>query len=69
MLSAICQHDDQLSGVGQTSTDGVRVNGEWVERGDYWSRCCRMILRDHRVDVILETARGGLMRRGLRLMV
>jgi cyanophycin synthetase len=67
MLSAICQHDAQFTGVGQTSTDGVRVNGEWVERGDWTGPgAARMILRDKRVDVaILETARGGLMRRGL----
>ena len=67
MLSAICQHDEQFAGVGQTSTDGVRVNGEWVERGDWTGPgAARMILRDKRVDVaILETARGGLMRRGL----
>ena len=65
MLSAICQHDEQFTGVGQTSTDGVRVNGEWVERGDWTGPgAARMILRDQRVDVaILETARGGLMRR------
>ncbi len=67
MLSAICQHDAQFQGVGQTSTDGVCVNGEWVERGDWTGPgAARMILRDMRVDVaILETARGGLMRRGL----
>ena len=67
MLSAICQADPQFDGVGQTSTDGVRVNGDWVERGDWTGPgAARMILRDQRVDVaILETARGGLMRRGL----
>lgn len=67
MLSAICQHDEQFQGIGQTSTDGVRVNGEWVEKGDWTGPgAARMILRDSRVDVaILETARGGLMRRGL----
>ena len=45
----------------------MRVNGEWVERGDWTGPgAARMILRDKRVDVaILETARGGLMRRGL----
>ena len=67
MLSAICQHEQRFQGVGQTSTDGVRVNGEWVEKGDWTGPgAARMILRDSRVDVaILETARGGLMRRGL----
>jgi len=69
MLSAICQSDSQFQGVGQTSTDGVLVNGDWIERGDWTGPgAARMILRDQRVDVaILETARGGLMRRGLVL--
>ena len=67
MLSAICRASKKFSGVGQTSTDGVSINGEWVERGDWTGPgAARMILRDSRVDVaILETARGGLMRRGL----
>ena len=52
MLSAICQSDSQFEGVGQTSTDGVQVNGEWVERGDWTGPgAARMILRDRRVDV------------------
>jgi len=69
MLSAICQADTQFQGVGQTSTDGVCINGDWIERGDWTGPgAARMILRDPRVDVaILETARGGLMRRGLVL--
>jgi cyanophycin synthetase len=67
MVSAICQSDQQFQGVGQTSTDGVLVNGDWIEHGDWTGPgAARMILRDPRVDVaILETARGGLMRRGL----
>jgi cyanophycin synthetase len=54
---------------GQCSTDFVRVGDEVVERGD-WSGPggARAVLRDERVEVaVLETARGGLLRRGLAL--
>ncbi|MEP0546064.1 MAG: Mur ligase family protein [Rhodothermales bacterium] len=54
---------------GQCSTDFVRVGDEVVERGD-WSGPggARAVLRDPRVEVaVLETARGGLLRRGLAL--
>lgn len=53
--------------VGSTSTDGVCVNEEMVEQGDWTGTgAARMVLR--RPDVtaaVLETARGGLLRRGL----
>ena len=52
---------------GLSSTDGVMIAGEYVTRGD-WSgpQGARTVLRDGRVDVaVLETARGGLLRRGL----
>jgi UDP-N-acetylmuramyl tripeptide synthase len=54
---------------GTTSTDGVYVDSEVVSEGD-WSGPggARLVLRDPRVEVsLLETARGGLMRRGLAL--
>ena len=54
---------------GQCSTDFIRVGDEVVERGD-WSGPggARAVLRDERVEVaVLETARGGLLRRGLAL--
>ena len=52
---------------GLTSSDGVMVEGAWVTRGDWTGTgAARKILRHPRVDfAILETARGGLMRRGL----
>ncbi|MBM4280544.1 MAG: hypothetical protein FJ137_07210 [Deltaproteobacteria bacterium] len=53
--------------VGATSTDGVVIGAEQKESGD-WSGPggARAVLRDPRVQMAaLETARGGLLRRGL----
>lgn len=53
--------------VGFTSTDGIYVDHELVDPGD-WSGPGggRTVLRDKRVEVgLLETARGGMLRRGL----
>lgn len=53
--------------VGYCCSDGVFVDGVQVERGD-WSgpAGARLVLRDTRVTAaVLETARGGLLRRGL----
>ena len=55
--------------VGATSTDGVVIDGVVVDDGD-WSGPggARRVLRDARVTgAVLETARGGLLRRGLAL--
>jgi UDP-N-acetylmuramyl tripeptide synthase len=52
---------------GFNCTDGVFVDGIAVERGD-WSgpAGARAVLRDRRVgSAVLETARGGILRRGL----
>jgi UDP-N-acetylmuramyl tripeptide synthase len=53
--------------VGLSSTDWIAVNEDVIDRGD-WSGPggARAVLREQNVDVaILETARGGLLRRGL----
>ncbi len=53
--------------VGLSSTDWVSVNDRIIDRGD-WSGPggARTVLRQQDVDVaILETARGGLLRRGM----
>jgi UDP-N-acetylmuramyl tripeptide synthase len=52
---------------GLTSTDRIEVGGEVVERGDFSGPGgARTLLRDRRVELaILETARGGILRRGL----
>jgi UDP-N-acetylmuramyl tripeptide synthase len=52
---------------GYSSTDGLFVDGQRVEAGDYSGPVgARTVLRDPRVRAaVLETARGGLLRRGL----
>jgi cyanophycin synthetase len=52
---------------GYNCTDGLFVGGEQIERGDYSGPVgTRRVLRDTRVQAaILETARGGILRRGL----
>lgn len=71
MLSSIVQAQGALSGqytcVGMTSTDGVVIDGIMVNQGDWTGPgAARQVLRHPTVDfAILETARGGLMRRGL----
>lgn len=53
--------------VGVSSTDWIAVDDDILDRGD-WSGPggARSVLRDRRVSMaILETARGGLLRRGL----
>lgn len=53
--------------VGSTSTDGVAVNGAFVEEGDYTGPAGALaVLRRPEVQLaVLETARGGILRRGL----
>jgi cyanophycin synthetase len=52
---------------GMTSTEGVLVGGKLVKEGDYSGpEGARRVLRQPKVGTaILETARGGLLRRGL----
>ncbi len=53
--------------IGTTTTDGILFNGEIIERGDTTGPAsARVILSNDAVDIaVLETARGGIMRRGL----
>lgn len=54
---------------GHTCTDGVFIGGAQVERGD-WSgpAGARRVLQDPQVGAaVLETARGGMLRRGVAL--
>ncbi|MEM9593336.1 MAG: cyanophycin synthetase [Acidobacteriota bacterium] len=53
--------------VGMTTSDGVYVDGNLTVEGDMTGpQASRMVLRDPSVEVaVLETARGGLLRRGL----
>ncbi|HZA91301.1 MAG TPA: Mur ligase family protein, partial [Gemmatimonadales bacterium] len=52
---------------GSTSTDGVYVDGATIEEGDFSGPGgARLVLRQREVETaVLETARGGLLRRGL----
>jgi UDP-N-acetylmuramyl tripeptide synthase len=52
---------------GYSCTDGVFVAGAVIETGDYSGPAgARRVLRDERVEAaVLETARGGILRRGL----
>jgi len=62
-------HGLKTAGVcaGMTSTEGVHVDGALVARGDTTGPAsARAVLADPAVEVaVLETARGGMLRRGL----
>ena len=53
--------------VGMTSTDGVYIDGHLSVKGDMTGPVsAQIVLRDPSVDMaVLETARGGLVKRGL----
>jgi cyanophycin synthetase len=60
--------DEKCRGhVGYSSTEGVMIGGEPAGEGDFSGPAgARLVLRDPRVEAaILETARGGILRRGL----
>mgnify|MGYP005852114159 CR=1 FL=1 len=54
---------------GYSCTDGLWIAGEAVDAGDYSGPIgARSVLREPRVEAaVLETARGGILRRGLAL--
>jgi cyanophycin synthetase len=65
----LCAHILAATGrrVGRTDTDGIVVDDKAIEEGD-WAGFggARRVLGDPRVDVaVLETSRGGILRRGL----
>jgi UDP-N-acetylmuramyl tripeptide synthase len=54
---------------GNTSSDGVAIDEQFIERGD-WSGpdAARLVLRHPAVEIaLLEVARGGILRRGLAI--
>jgi cyanophycin synthetase len=67
--SRMLAHILKMSGytVGQTSTDGVYIDGQLTVAGDMTGPISsRMILRDPSVDAaVMEVARGGMLRGGL----
>lgn len=67
LLSSIWRRNDRHA--VHSCTDGLYLDGELLEGGDYSGPAgARTVLRNPLADVaILETARGGLLRRGLAL--
>jgi cyanophycin synthetase len=65
LLGAMVRMADRTPGT--TSTDGVTVGGSFVVEGDFSGPSgARVVLRNTDVETaILETARGGILRRGL----
>jgi cyanophycin synthetase len=65
MLGAMLEASGKTTGV--TSTDGVTVGDTLLEEGDFAGPSgARMVLRHTETEVaVLETARGGILRRGL----
>ncbi len=67
--SRMLSHILKMSGmtVGQTSTDGVYIDGRLTVSGDMTGpTAAQMVLRDPSVDAaVMETARGGIIRAGL----
>ena len=53
--------------VGVSSSDGIVLGADTVEKGDWTGpAAARRVLRHREIDVaVLETARGGILRRGL----
>jgi UDP-N-acetylmuramyl tripeptide synthase len=67
MLAAVLR--EAVGAVAMSSTTGVYVDGEQLDGGDYSGPGgARLALRDPRSRAaVLETARGGLLRRGLAM--
>jgi cyanophycin synthetase len=65
LLSAMIRSAGKVP--GSTSTDGVYVDGTTIDEGDYSGPGgARLALRQPAVEAaVLETARGGILRRGL----
>ncbi len=65
LLAAMCAAAGKTAGF--TSTDFVKVGKDMVETGDWAGPMgARLILRHRKVEIaLLETARGGMLRRGL----
>jgi cyanophycin synthetase len=65
MLGAMLEASGRITGL--TSTDGVTVGDTLLEEGDFSGPSgARMVLRHNETETaVLETARGGILRRGL----
>ncbi len=70
LAALLAASDEKFRGhVGYSSTEGVVIGGEAAGDGDFSGPAgARLVLRDLRVEAaILETARGGILRRGLAI--
>ena len=67
LVAAMCRARGRVT--GWCCSDGVWVDDDQLESGDYSGPAgARAVLRDSRVQAaILETARGGILRRGLAM--
>jgi cyanophycin synthetase len=67
LVAAMCRARGRVT--GWCCSDGVWVDDEQLESGDYSGPAgAREVLRDSRVEAaVLETARGGILRRGLAM--
>jgi UDP-N-acetylmuramyl tripeptide synthase len=67
LIAAMLATQYGLEHVALSSTDGVKVGHAYLNAGDYSGPTgARLALRDARVKAaVLETARGGILRRGL----
>ena len=67
-LVAACARAEGCT-TGHSCTDGLYIDGVSIEAGDYSGPAgARTVLRDTRVQAaVLETARGGILRRGLAI--
>jgi len=68
LAALIAASDARFDGhVGYSSTEGVVIGAERAGEGDFSGPAgARLVLRDKRVEAaVLETARGGILRRGL----
>ncbi|MBA3232404.1 MAG: Mur ligase [Propionibacteriales bacterium] len=67
--SRMIAHIGRIAGlhVGWSSTDGIYVDGELVEAGDYSgpSGAARVLAHEHVQLAVTETARGGILLRGI----
>jgi cyanophycin synthetase len=65
LLAAVARAAGRVAGF--SSTDTVTIGDETLDRGDWAGPAgARLVLRDRRVEfAVLETARGGILRRGL----
>jgi UDP-N-acetylmuramyl tripeptide synthase len=67
LIAAMARADGRRT--GWSCTEGVYVDGESLGTGDFSGpEGARMVVRDSRVEAaVLETARGGMLRRGLAI--